>query len=140
MRVRPVERKAAALGMAEYRLSAPAEVQIDEILDRSQEKFGDLSRERYAALLVAAMEDVADDPEQKSVSWKHVAFGRIGVYHISHSRRHVPDPSGPVGNPRHFLIFRIGLDGIVDILGFIHERMLFNRALGRIVSENRDDT
>ncbi|TPK70079.1 type II toxin-antitoxin system RelE/ParE family toxin [Mesorhizobium sp. B2-4-17] len=126
--------------MAEYRLSAPAEAQIDEILDWSQEKFGDRSRERYATLLIAAMEDVADDPEQKSVSWRRTAFGSIGAYHISHSRRRVPDPPGPVGDPRHFLVFRIGHEGIVDILGFIHERMLFGRALGRIVSENRGDT
>ncbi|WP_091585619.1 type II toxin-antitoxin system RelE/ParE family toxin [Mesorhizobium qingshengii] len=75
--------------MAEYRLSAPAEAQIDKILDWSQEKFGDLSRERYAALLVAAMEDVADDPEQKSVSWRRTTFGSIGAYHIGHSRRRV---------------------------------------------------
>jgi toxin ParE1/3/4 len=126
--------------MAEYRLSAPAEAQIDEILDWSQQNFGELSRERYATLLVAAMEDVADDPNQKSVSWKRVAQGRVGVYHISHSRQHVPDPPGPVAEPRHYLVFRVGHEGIVDILGFVHERMLLGRALGRIAREHRDDT
>ena len=91
--------------MAEYRLSAPAEVQIDEIVDWSQEKFGDLSTERYAAVLVAAMEDVAGNPEQKSVSWKRTAFGSIGVYHLSHSRRGVPYPPGPVGDPQSQFVY-----------------------------------
>lgn len=50
--------------MADDRLSAPAEAQIDQILEWSQEKFGDLARERYAALLVATMESVAEGPEQ----------------------------------------------------------------------------
>lgn len=65
--------------MAEYRLSVPAEAQIYEILDWSQENFGDISRERYAALLVTAMKDVADDPNQKAVSWKRVAQRRIAA-------------------------------------------------------------
>ena len=125
--------------MAEYRLSAPAEAQIEEILDWSQEKFGERTAERYAALLVKAMEDVADHPRQKSVLWKRVAAGEVGVYHIRHSRDHVSDPPGQVGDPRHHLIFRIGRDGIADILGFIHERMLFNRALRRLLSVNRDN-
>lgn len=122
--------------MGRYRLSSRAEGQIDEILDWSQEKFGELTRERYAALLVTAMEDVADDPEQEAVAWKRSRSGKVGVYHVGHSREHVPDPPGQVGDPRHYLVFRYGQDGIVDILGFIHERMLFSRALRKILSQN----
>jgi toxin ParE1/3/4 len=139
MRVQPAERRQAVLGVAEYRLSGPAEAQIDEILNWSQEKFGELTRERYAALLVKAMEDVADYPRQKSVSWKGTSSGTVGIYHISRSREHVSDPPGTIGEPRHYLVFRVGRDGIVDILGFIHERMLFSRALRRLLSANRDN-
>jgi len=123
--------------MAEFRLSAPAEAQILEILDWSEEHFGEISRARYASLLVKAMENVADDPHQKSVAWKQVASGAVGVYHIRNSRRHVPDPPGSVHDPRHYLIFRLGSDGIADILGFIHERMLFDRAFRRLLQLNR---
>lgn len=125
--------------MAEYRLSAPAEAQIDQILEWSQEKFGDLARERYAALLVAAMENVAESPDQAAVVWKRSGRANLGIYHVRHGRHRVPDPPGPVGDPRHYLVFRVGPDGIVDILGFIHERMLFTRALRRIIRSNRDE-
>jgi plasmid stabilization system protein ParE len=72
--------------MAEYRLSRPAEIQIDEILNWSQEKFGEITRERYAAILIKAMEDVADQPRHTSVKWRRMASGNVGIYHISHSR------------------------------------------------------
>lgn len=118
--------------MADYRLSAFAETQIEEILERSQETFGSITRERYAILLVAAMQDVADAPHRHGVSWKRTPSGNVGVYHIRDSRRRVPNPPGPVSEPRHYLVFRIGSDGIVDILGFIHDSMLFDRALRRV--------
>jgi len=125
--------------MAAYRLSKPAEAQIDEILAWSHEKFGEMTREQYAALLVQAMEDVASHPGRKPVLWKRAASGEVGVYHISQSRKHVGDPPGRVDEPRHYLVFRVGRDGIVDMLGFIHDSMLFDRALKRILSANRDD-
>jgi toxin ParE1/3/4 len=124
--------------MAEFRLSAPAEAQLMEILDWSEEHFGEVSRARYASLLVKAMENVADDPHHTSVAWKRFTSGPVGVYHVRHSRDRVPDPPGSVREPRHYLIFRLGHEGIVDILGFIHERMLFDRALRRLLRVNQD--
>lgn len=120
--------------MVEYRLAGPAEAQIDDILAWSQDRFGELARERYAALLVTAMEDVAADPQQAGVSWRRLGQIDVGLYHIGHSRGHVEEPPGRVGGPRHIVVFRVGPDGIVDILGFIHERMLLGRALSRVVS------
>lgn len=125
--------------MAEYRLSAPAEAQIGQILEWSQEKFGDQARERYAALLVAAMENVAKEPNQATVIWKRTSRIDLGLYHVRHSRDRVPDPPGSVGDPRHYMVVRVGADGIVDILGFIHERMLLTRALRRIARSNREE-
>jgi toxin ParE1/3/4 len=118
--------------MAEFRLAASAEAQLVDILDYSAATFGDDARERYAKLLVRAMQDVAEDPDKPTVSWKQTLVGRVGVYHVRNSRHRVPTPPGPVLEPRHFLVFQVGKDDIVDILGFIHERMLFNRALNRI--------
>lgn len=124
--------------MADYRLSAFAEAQIEEVLERSQEKFGGITRERYATLLVTAMQDVADEPNRQLISWKRASSANVGVYHIRDSRKHVSDPPGPVGEPRHYLIFRIGRDGVVDILGFIHDSMLFDRALRRLMKKGRE--
>lgn len=125
--------------MADYRLTVPAEEQIDEILDWSEHNFGELGRERYAALLVVAMDDVAANPRRKAVVRKSFASVEVGVYHIRESRKHVPDPPGQVGDPRHILIFRNARDGIIDILGFIHDNMLLKRALRRLLNAYREN-
>jgi len=124
--------------MAEFRLSGPAEDQIDEILVRSEEKFGVLSRERYAALLVAAMNEVATNPYGNMVTWKQLSSGKIGIFHIEHCRRRVSDPPGIVKEPRHLLIFRVAHDDVVNIIGVLHDSMLLDRAIRRVVRMNPD--
>ncbi|MFI4986313.1 MAG: type II toxin-antitoxin system RelE/ParE family toxin [Alphaproteobacteria bacterium] len=125
--------------MADYRLSAAAETEIDAILVRSEDSFGADARKRYAALFVAAMQDVSEAPQRPSVVWLRVARHRVGLYHIHHSRAHVPDPPGRVGEPRHVIVIRVADDGIVDILGVMHERMLRGRALRRILGIGSPD-
>lgn len=125
--------------MADFRLAASAEAQLVDILDYSAATFGDDARERYAKLLVRAMQDIADAPDRPAVNWKETPVGRVGVYHVRHSRHRVPTPPRPVLEPRHFLVFQVGKDDIIDVLGFIHERMLFNRALNRIARPGGND-
>jgi toxin ParE1/3/4 len=119
--------------VARYRLAATALEQIGGILDWSEEQFGAHARERYEELLLTAMQDVADTPKRANVTWMRLTRMEIGVYHIAHSRERASDPPGIVGEPRHYLVFRVGQDGVVDVLGFVHERMLLNRALRKIV-------
>jgi toxin ParE1/3/4 len=125
--------------MVKYRLAGTAEAEIDKILARSEREFGAQARERYANLIVAAMEDVADDPGQALVDWKRLSRVEIGIYRIAHSRNRVPDPPGRVGEPRHSVVFRVARDGVVDIIGIIHDRMLRARALRKIVRSNPGD-
>ena len=121
--------------MAEFRLSASAETAIDDILVRSERTFGELARERYAALFVAAMTDVADDLNRPGVKRIETSRHPLALYHIGRSRERVADPPGRVGEPRHLIVFRQAADGVVEILGVIHERMLRGRALRRIMRE-----
>lgn len=123
-------------GMADFRLSDPAYHQLGEILFHSEVQFGKAARRRYASLLVEAMQDVASDPSRPGIIWKRLSERRIGLYHIEHSRDRVPDPPGRVAEPRHLIVFRIGEDGIVDVLGFVHDRMLRPRALRRLLQAN----
>jgi len=125
--------------VAEFRLADPTKAQIREILARSEDEFGEQRRERYSALFVKAMEDVAGDPEQALVEWKRLSRFDIGTYHISHSRKHVKDPPGRVRNPKYVLVFSIARDGVVDFIGILHERMLRVRALRKIVQSYQDD-
>jgi toxin ParE1/3/4 len=116
-----------------YRLSAVAEQQVREALAWSEGRFGLSARSRYATLLVTAMGDVAEDPGRPNVATVRAGGRSLSLYHIGHSRRRVPNRHGRVSEPRHLLVFEVGADGIVDILGLIHERMLRGRALRRLV-------
>ena len=81
--------------------------------------------------------DVAEDPQRVGVTWLRLSGRPIGVYHLRHSREGVP-PAERVDQPRHLVVFRIGADGVADILGFIHERMLRDRALRRLARQPDD--
>lgn len=125
--------------MDKYRLAGTAEAEIREILAWSEEKFGKSGRERYAALIVAAMEDIAGDPEQVLIDRKRLSRVEVGIYRVAHSRDRVPDPPGRVREPRHALIFRVAQDDVIDIIGIVHDRMLLTRALRKAVQSNLDD-
>ncbi|WP_395022841.1 type II toxin-antitoxin system RelE/ParE family toxin [Dongia sp.] len=115
--------------MGEFRLSGSAAAELDEILDWSESNFGSQARERYNALLFEAMQNVADAPDQPTVRWHRTRGIEIGVYHVEHSRNRVPAEFGRVAEPRHYMLFRIGADNVVDILGFVHDSMLLDRVV-----------
>jgi toxin ParE1/3/4 len=102
--------------------TGPAERQLDDILDESAEKFGLAARERYASLVLQALEDLLDNPARPGV--RHIA-GRLH-YHLRHSRTRVPKERGRVGAPRHLIVARVvgedllvlafGNDGMTDEL------------------------
>jgi toxin ParE1/3/4 len=124
--------------VARYRLSTAAELQLGEILDWSEERFGVAARDRYGALMLAALQAVAEDPRQANVHWRRIRKHEIGIYHIMHSRIRVPDAAARVGQPRHYVVFSLGADGIVEILGFIHDSMLLGRAFRRLARRRAD--
>jgi len=51
-----------------YRLSRRAKSATAAILTRSEQDFGSATRDRYAALLIEAMRDAADDPDRHGVA------------------------------------------------------------------------
>ncbi|MDQ7251549.1 type II toxin-antitoxin system RelE/ParE family toxin [Dongia sedimenti] len=123
--------------MADFRLSGPAAAELDEILDWSETNFGPEARERYNALVFEAIQNVAGEAHQANVRWHRVRSTDIGVYHIEHSRDRVSVELGRVGEPRHYLILTIGADGVVEILGFVHDSMLLKRAFRKLVPGKR---
>lgn len=117
--------------MARYRLALVAEAEITRILAQSEREFGAAARERYAALLVAAIEELAADPNRLGVREEPLVDRQLRTYHLSRSKGRVPTPPGQVGKPRHALVFEVADDGTVIILGVIHERMERGAALLR---------
>jgi toxin ParE1/3/4 len=118
----------------EFRLSAVARRQIAHILARSERDFGVMMRERYATLLVTAIRDVAADPGRPGSRAEPAVDADLRTYHLGHSRNHVPVAAGRVRKPRHALVFRMAADGVVNILGIVHDRMNRSGALRRIMA------
>jgi toxin ParE1/3/4 len=121
--------------VADFRLSRPAQDAIELILLDSEREFGARARLRYEALLLAAILDVAADPARPGSKAQQDIDPAVRLYHLASSRMRVPDPPGRVREPRHLLVYEAGPDGVVDILGLLHERMLRPRALRRILRE-----
>ena len=84
-------------------IAGPAQRQLDDILEESEENFGPAARERYESLVIQALEDLLDNPARPGV--QQVA-GRLH-YHVRHSRTRVPKERGRVGTPRHLIVARV---------------------------------
>ncbi len=91
-------------------------------------------RERYATLFVTAMRDVAADPGRPGSRTEPAVDADLRTYHLGHSRGRVPVAAGRVRKPRHALVYCVAADGVVDILGIVHDRMSRAGALRSIMA------
>jgi plasmid stabilization system protein ParE len=104
--------------LATLRLTARAHRDIDAILRRSNEVFGEDATERYRTLLIRALQDIRADPFRHGVRLVHARKQSVLLYAL----RSVRAPVAPVRQPRHFLAFQ-HKDGVVTVLRVLHERM-----------------
>jgi toxin ParE1/3/4 len=108
--------------MAQYRLSAVAQVDILDILAWSHEQFGEEARERYEALIVTALRDVAAQPDRPGGAERQELGANVRSWHLSLSRERARTQTGIVRNPRHFLIYRTESDTVV-VGRILHDAM-----------------
>lgn len=93
--------------MIRYRLSDAAQADFIEILAWSQEQFGEAARLRYEKLIVAALRDVATQPDRPgSIARPELGAG-VRSWHLRLSRDRVGTGAGVVHKPRHFLLYRV---------------------------------
>jgi toxin ParE1/3/4 len=118
-----------------YRLGRTAESQIDQILLESARKFGIEAANRYHRLILATMAAIAETPLRP---------GSRAVYRVPGVRvfplrlaRGLVEPEHRVVQPRHLILYRISEDGIVEVLGAVHDRMVLARTARRIRRETR---
>jgi toxin ParE1/3/4 len=110
-----------------YRLSAAALADIVDILARTEERYGEAARIRYEALIVAAIRDLAENPERPGASIRPELGVGARSWHFRLSRDRARGQSGPVRRPRHLIVFRIGDGGIVEIGRVLHDAMELER-------------
>jgi toxin ParE1/3/4 len=113
-----------------YRLTRAAEDQIDALLLESARGYGLEAAGRYGQLIQTAMATLGDNPRM----FGSVEVARVpGVlaYPLRLLLRRV-EPARRVGSPRHLIVYRLGADQVVEILGLVHDRMVLSRAARRI--------
>ncbi len=79
---------------------------------------------------MAALGEAPDTPG--SVEVPHLPG--IRAYPTRLSRLRV-EPSRRVAAPRHLVIYRLAADGVVEVLGLAHDRMVLSRAARKIVRD-----
>ena len=113
-----------------YRLLGGAEGDIDRILLCSATQWGFEAAGRYDRLMRAVFAAVAAFP---ALNGSHEIAG-VRVYPLRLGRRLVSFEQR-VTRPRHLVVYRVGTDGVVEILGLAHDRMLLDRAARRMQRE-----
>lgn len=109
--------------MRPFVISDDARQDIADALQWSREYFGESAQLRYEALLVQAMQDVAEDPCRPG-SHAHPEITEFTrTYHLRNSRFRVSRAVGRVKDPCHFLLYEATLDSDVVVGRVLHERM-----------------
>lgn len=109
--------------MPQYRISNAARADIVDILRRSQTQFGDQARQRYQALILTALQDLASTPYRiGSYDRGEVAPG-LRSYHLTYSREQAKHTHGTVKSPRHIVFYRMANDDLIEVVRLLHDTM-----------------
>ncbi|MGH7823447.1 MAG: type II toxin-antitoxin system RelE/ParE family toxin [Candidatus Binatia bacterium] len=104
--------------MARYRISAPAQADLENILATSLERWGVDGRSRYASLLAAAFRTIADQPTAPTTRARDELFAGLRSFHVRHSRG-----DHGVRVPVHVVFYRTAGAEVIEIVRVLHERM-----------------
>lgn len=99
--------------MLGYRLSDSAQADVISVLAWTHEQFGETARLRYESLIVAALRDVATQPDRPGSILRPELGAGVRSWHLRLSRHHAAAGAGAVRRPRHFLVYRFETDLLV---------------------------
>jgi toxin ParE1/3/4 len=116
-----------------FRLVGIAEEQIDRILEESEAGWGLEGADRYGRLILTAMNAIGDDPGNPA-SRPIPRIRGMRALHL-HSVRDLVKREHRVGSPRHLLLYRVAPDGVVEVIGLVHDRQQLARTARRAQQE-----
>jgi len=119
--------------MARFRLARPAQLDLADILSTSAQRWGVEGQERYAAVLAAAMRQVAAEPSGPLTRKRPDLRSGIRSFHVRHARR---SAEANVRRPVHVLYYRVAGNGVIEIVRVLHERMEPSRHLDELTAED----
>lgn len=107
--------------MLRYRLSDSAQADVIRILAWTQEQFGEYGRLRFESLIVAALRDIATQPEWPGSPARPELGAGVRSWHLWLSRHHAGSAE-MVRRPRHFVIYRAEPDRLI-VGRLLHDAM-----------------
>lgn len=113
--------------MPRYRLSRQARADVVDILEWSERRFGRATRQRYQALILIALDDVAADPLRIGSVDRPELGPAVRTYHLRHSRDRARIDNRTVESPRHLLIYRVIEPGLIGVGRIVHDAMEMER-------------
>lgn len=116
-----------------FRLSDAAQGDVLDILAWTHEQFGETARLRYESLIVAALRDVASQPDRLGSLARPELGAGVRTWHLRLSRDHVKPGVGVVRRPRHFLVYR-SAPALVVVGRMLHDAMELAQHLDRDTS------
>jgi toxin ParE1/3/4 len=116
-----------------WRFAGRAEDRIDQVVLESARHWGIEAAARYNRLIFAAMDVIG---ETSALPGSRPVSGLSGVlsYHLR-SARNLVAPEHRVRAPRHLVLYRVAADGVVEILGLVHDRQQLSQAARRAQRE-----
>lgn len=114
--------------MFRFRLSEAAQSDVIGILAWTNERFGETARLSYESLIVAALRDVASQPDRPGSLARPELGEGVRSWHLRLSRDHVKPGVVVVRRPRHFLIYRAE-PALVVVGRVLHDAMELARHL-----------
>lgn len=94
--------------MPQYRISNAARADIVDILRLSQTRFGDQARQRYQALILAALQAIADTPYRIGSHERDELAPGLRSYHLIYSRQQTKRPPWGGQKPTPYRVLSCG--------------------------------
>ena len=114
--------------MFRYRLSEAAQGDVLNILAWTHEQSGEAARLRCGSLIVAALRDVARQPDRPGSLARPELGAGVRSWHLRLSRDHMKPGVGVVRRSRHCLVHR-SEPGLVVVGRVLHDAMELARHL-----------
>jgi toxin ParE1/3/4 len=119
--------------MARFRLSRPAQVDVEGIFASGAERWGAEAGRRYAVTLATAMRQIASDPQGRVTHSRDELLPGARSFHLRHAR--VDDPGSRVRRPVHVLYYRPIAPELIEIVRVLHERMEPARQISEVFED-----
>jgi toxin ParE1/3/4 len=123
--------------MARFRLSRPAQMDVEGIFASGAERWGAEAGRRYAVTLATAMRQIASDPEGRVTRSRDELLPGARSFHLRHAR--VDDPWSRVRRPVHVLYYRALAPELIEIVRVLHERMEPSRQIRELSEDGLDE-